>query len=164
MGKQRGASDIERIIEAIQNKGEISYELRSKLNTLLGFSEVLEGEGYSSLTREQQDAIERIHKGSRAIAETLSETLNLTRIGTTLAREIALSEERVKQNQIMIKAIWAALALTIGWSVASHQFAVTAASEAAKSTLTIVEFKIDSLEEDVDKHLSSRNHSRASSN
>ena len=149
MGIFKKEASIEEVIEAIQNTEKISYELRSKLNTIVGFSELLYDESGSSLSEQQKDAVVRIRKSSQSLVDGLSETLSLTRVGTALAREIAIADERVKQNQLMLRAVWAAVALLVGWNLASHQFAVGAAREAAMNKVAVVEFKIDAVGNDL---------------
>lgn len=165
MGIFKKEANIEEVIEAIQNTGQISHDLRSKLNTIVGFSELLYDEKDGSLSSEQRDAVVRILKSSQSLVDGLSETLSLTRVGTALAREIAIAEERVKQNQFMLRAVWAAVALLIGWNLASHQFAVEAAREAAMGKVAMVEFKINSVGSDLEdktsileRHINSDRH------
>lgn len=146
MGIFKKEASIEDVIEAIQNTGQISHDLRSKLNTIVGFSELLHEEKNGSLSSEQRDAVARILKSSQSLVDGLSETLSLTKVGTALAREIAIAEERVRQNQFMLRALWAAVALLVGWNLASHQFAVDSAREAAMNKVSIVEFKIDTVD------------------
>ena len=148
---------IEDIVSAMEDSGDISYDLRSRLNTIIGFSDIL-SEDTQSLSLDQREAVERIRRGSNSLVENFSEALSLTRIGTTLAKEIALSEERVRHNQLMLKALWAAMALMIGWSFASHQFAIESATNAAISKIEVVEFKLDALDQGVYRHLSSNQH------
>lgn len=142
MNLSKKGAGIEEDIQDIQDSDNLAHELRSRLNTILGFSDILTEESNESLTSDQVDAIARIQNGSRALNESLAETLRVSKIGSTLAKEIALSEERVRNNQAMIRAAWAAIALLIGWSLASHQFLVSSSEDFLSHKLQFIEFRI----------------------
>ena len=144
--------------DAMLENGELSHELRSSLNTILGFGEILsESDG---LSEEQIDAIRRIQRGSKSLAGGILETLNLTKIGTALAHEVALTTEKLRQHQMLINATWAAIALLVGWSLISHQFAVKSATEAANMKLSVAEFRLDRIDHTIERHETSVLHER----
>jgi len=60
--------------------GAVSHELRSPLNVILGYLEMLLDEGLGPITREQADALRRTREQSLALLEMITALLDLNRL------------------------------------------------------------------------------------
>lgn len=78
----------------------MSHELRTPLGVILGFSEMLEAEELGSLADEQREALFRIQRSARTLADIIEGTLDLGRIEA--GRE-QVARERVDVGQLLEK-------------------------------------------------------------
>ncbi|MDA0785090.1 MAG: PAS-domain containing protein [Proteobacteria bacterium] len=96
----------------------VSYELRTPLNTIIGFAEVLNGDMFGPLNERQSDYIEGILEASEALLELINDILDLATIEagymtldrgqfdihTMIAGVFALNRERarVKEQKLIL--------------------------------------------------------------
>lgn len=86
----------------------VSYELRSPLQTIIGFSELLSDAGMGSLTPQQREYMEHIDSSSRALLALINDILDLATVDagimsldireTDIARLVASSVEGVRDR------------------------------------------------------------------
>jgi PAS domain S-box-containing protein len=77
----------------------ISHELRTPMNAILGFAQLLELDG---LEGEQADSVGQILRAGRHLLELITELLDIARIE---AGELALSLEPVKVEDLLVEAV-----------------------------------------------------------
>ena len=110
----------EALQEADQLKSEfvanVSYELRTPLNTIVGFSEILAGKYYGELNEKQTEYVRGILDSSQQLSLLISDILDLASIeaghmvldmgqfdlGQMLASILALSHERLRKKDLTI--------------------------------------------------------------
>jgi PAS domain S-box-containing protein len=77
----------------------ISHELRTPMNAILGFAQLLELDG---LNGEQADGVQQILRAGRHLLELITELLDIARIE---AGELGLSLERVNVKELLVDAV-----------------------------------------------------------
>lgn len=107
----------------------VSYELRSPLTSISGFSEMLRQEYLGELTDKQKEYVSAIHKSSQHLMQLINDILDLTSIeagylqldiakcdiANLLQSVLSLIQERAKENDISVEfecqkdigALWA---------------------------------------------------------
>lgn len=123
-----------------------SGELRSNLETVIGFSEML---SETNLNKDQKESLGKIIAHSKVLAGEVSDAMGVAEIGENIAKEMAVTNERMENNKLMIKAAWAAIALLIGWSLASYQFMFDSATGMFDHEVEIIELKIQNISENL---------------
>lgn len=136
------------ILQLLRADGK-HHKIRSALDSILGYTEIL---GDSSLSLEQKQIINSILDNTKQVADTVATSQQDNQALPLLAKDIELVHQEVKHSQLMFKALWAAVALLIGWSLASHQFLVRSAEDLFHNKISIVEFRLNDLSEDLHYH------------
>lgn len=94
----------------------VSYELRSPLTSIMGFSEMLRGEYFGALSEKQKEYVANIHQSSQHLMQLINDILDLASIEAGYMRlevkqfDIAammktvssLTQERAKQQSITV--------------------------------------------------------------
>jgi signal transduction histidine kinase len=95
----------------------VSYELRSPLTSISGFSEMLRQEYFGSLSEKQKEYVDGIHQSSQHLMQLINDILDLASIEAGYMRlevgkfdinammksVLALVQERSKENHIKVK-------------------------------------------------------------
>ncbi|NBX03658.1 MAG: sensor histidine kinase [Alphaproteobacteria bacterium] len=95
----------------------VSYELRSPLTSISGFSEMLRQEYFGALSEKQKEYVEGIHQSSQHLMQLVNDILDLASveagymrlevekfdIGAMMKSVLSLIEQRVKEYDIKVK-------------------------------------------------------------
>ena len=104
--REKELDDALLMVEEAQKKEEfimnISYEMRTPLNMIMGFTQVLSEMGDTLTAEEKAEMGEHIRKGTETLTELLTEVLQFTRLES--GRVLAASEE-VDVSQLVHDAV-----------------------------------------------------------
>ena len=80
----------------------ISHELKTPLNAILGFSQLLESGDVEALTPEQTECVQHIYKAGKLLLALIGDVLELSKIETG---NVKLSMEDVSVNEVILEAL-----------------------------------------------------------
>ena len=115
----------------------MSHELRTPLNAIIGFSQLLALPGKSSLTAQQADNVQEIHKAGQHLLVQVNEVLDLARIESG---RIELSLEPLSLDPLITECIAQVqpLAAARGIAIAAHLNEISDKSPALQGDYTRV--------------------------
>jgi PAS domain S-box-containing protein len=82
----------------------MSHELRTPLNSIIGFSELLQGQGFGSLTERQTRYVGHIHQSGKHLLQLISDILDLSKVeaGKLILRLQPLSVTQILEDILVI--------------------------------------------------------------
>tara|TARA_Y100001963_G_scaffold144239_1_gene216126 strand:+ start:294 stop:737 length:444 start_codon:yes stop_codon:yes gene_type:complete len=145
MGTKFNAKQIMELL----SKDNQSHKIRSTLESIFGYSEMLQD---SNLSLDQKQVLDHILSSSKDMASVVATSQQNNHAIPAIIKDVAVIHQEVKHSQLMYKALWAAVALLIGWSLASHQFLVSSSKDIFQHQISMVELKLQNLSEDLHYH------------
>ncbi len=80
----------------------ISHELRTPLNTIIGFSEILRGQHFGSLTDKQAQHMQTIHRTGHQVLQPINDLLDLSKVE---AGRVELDRQTTPIDKLIVDAL-----------------------------------------------------------
>jgi len=136
----------------------LSYELRTRLNTILGFLDILSTEDLGPLNVNQHDAISRIDKSSSKLKDSIEDILKFSEGNSNHKVEIATLKANVNYHAWLIRGLFATLVLAVGWVLSERSELLKDVELSFKKASLRHESFLHKIDSDLDKHLNSHEH------
>ena len=129
-----------------ESLSNLSYELRTRLNTIFGFLDILSTGDLGTLNPSQQDAVNRINKSSESLTESLGDILKASKESKENAVEFVKLQTTVHSHSWLIRGIFGTIVLALGWILADR-------SDLIKEIDARVRESISGVDAELDRHL-----------
>ncbi len=138
-----------------KKNSNLSHDIRTLLNTIMGFLDILGDENLGSLNSNQHEAISKIDNSSGKLKDSLNEILTIVDEDSKNKIEFSSLQINIKTHAWLIRGLFATLVFSVGWVLSERSELLSSVEDYFKKSSLQTEVVIQKLEIDLERHLES---------
>ena len=131
----------------------LSYELRTKLTTLLGFLDILNDQDLKSLNTEQLEAIRKVDQNSVEVKDSILELISVSQKENEVVNDLVKVKTTVDSHSWLIRGLFTTIVVAFGWVLADRSNLIENVNELLKDHFETTSVYTKSIDERINRHL-----------